>query len=55
MILIEAKQLEGPKKGGGNDEHDKKIEKEVSTPSNDVIVDDMHNSNGVPKDSKYTS
>ena len=35
-------------------EHVKNIEKEVSTPSNDMIVD-MHNSNEVPKDSNYTS
>jgi len=31
------------------------IEKEVYTPSNDVIVDDVHNSNEVPKDFKMAS
>ena len=39
-----------------NDEflHDDSVDKEVSTLSNDVIVDDVHNSNEVPRDSKYT-
>jgi len=49
MILRRGKQLEGPK-GGSNDdllhdEHVVNIEKEASAPSNDVIVDDVHNSN----------
>ena len=57
MILRGGKQLERPK-GGGNDvslhdeydEHVENDEHEVSTPSNDVIID-VHNSKEVPKES----
>jgi len=62
MILRGGKKIEGLKRRGNgeslhdeHDDHDKNIEKEVSTPSNDGTIDDMHNSDGVPKDSKYTS
>ena len=53
MILRGGKQLEGPKGGGGDeflhDEHGEHVdndEQEMSTPSNDVIVD-VHNSKEV--------
>jgi len=55
------KQLEGPK-GVNNDEslHDKNervesVEKEVSTPSKEMIEDVMHKFDEVPKGPKITS
>jgi len=61
MILIEGKQLEGPKGGGNNmplhDEHVENYEhvendeNEVSTPSKDLTID-VHNSKEIHKDSK---
>ena len=38
-----------------NDENVEIVEKQVSTSPNDVIDDDMHNSNKVLKDLKKTS
>jgi len=61
MISRGGKQLEGPKRGGNDvslhdehGEHVKNDENEMSTPSNDVIVN-VHNSKEAPKDFKITS
>jgi len=61
MTLRGGKQLEGPKEVTNDEalhnknEHVKNVEKEMSSPSTEVIDDVMHKPDEVPKDSNIIS